>query len=115
MTQRANTVNIQTQELGQITVDGHECTNVKLTVTETNLPPEFAMLARANDLQNFPIRLELYTKTSITRFIFENVQLKEPDASLFEVPSNYTLFTNTADIMRYAREKSQNASGNTPQ
>jgi len=115
MTTRANAVNIQKKEFGQRTIDNHPCTAFKLTVTETNKPPEYAILACASDLQNFPIRLDIYTKTSTTRFIFEDVQLNKPDAALFEVPPNYTAFVNTADILRYAKEKFQSSSDNAPQ
>jgi len=107
---RANDVKIEKVDVGQETIEGHPCIQTKMTVTETNKPPEFAILRCATDLQNFPIRMDVYTKTSTTRFIFEDVHVGPPAAELFEVPSDYRAFANTAEIMRYAKEKEQNQS-----
>jgi hypothetical protein len=105
---RANAVSIEKVELGQETIEGHPCIQTRLTVTETNKPPEFAILRCATDLQNFPIRMDLYATNSTTRFIFEDVHIGMPAATLFEIPANYMAFTNTADLMRYAKEREQN-------
>jgi tRNA nucleotidyltransferase/poly(A) polymerase len=113
MTRRASAINIQKKEYGQQMIRNHLCTQVSLMFTETNRPAEFAILKCATDLHNFPIRMEFLTPTSTTRFSFESVQIKKPDADLFEVPENYTAFTNSADIMRYAKEKLQSNLNNT--
>jgi len=115
MTARANTVNIKKKEYGQEMIENHLCIQESLLVTETNRPAEIAILRCATDLQKFPIRMDIMTPTSTTRFMFEDVQLKKPDASLFEVPTNYMEFTNSADILSYAKEKYQSSSNNTPQ
>jgi hypothetical protein len=115
MTTRTKNVSIKRKEYKQEMIENHPCTQATLVVSETNRPTEIAILRCATDLQNFPIRMDILTPTSTTRFMFENVQLKKPDAALFEVPANYTAFTNTADIMRYAREKFQSSSDNAPQ
>jgi len=115
MTARANTVNIKKKEYGQEMIENHLCIQESLLVTETNRPTEIAILRCATDLQKFPIRMDIMTPTSTTRFMFEDVQLKKPDAALFEVPTNYTEFTNSADILSYAKEKYQSSSNNTPQ
>ena len=115
MTTRANTVNIKKKEYGQEMIENHLCIQETLVVTETNRPDEIAILRCATDLQKFPIRMDILTPTSTTRFIFENVQLKKPDAAVFEVPTNYMAFTSSADIMRYAKEKIQSSSDNTAQ
>jgi hypothetical protein len=55
--------------------------------------------------------MDLLTPTDTTKFSFEDVQLKRPDAMLFEVPTNYVAFRDSAAISRYAMGKLK---GNEP-
>jgi hypothetical protein len=105
MTRRVDTANVKKKEYGQEVIENHLCVQETLLVTETNRPGEIAILRCATDLKNFPIRMDILTPTSTTRFAFENVQIKKQDPALFEVPANYMAFTNSADIMRYAKQK----------
>jgi hypothetical protein len=108
---RARQMGIQRTEFAQEMVGTHLCQQVRLIVTETNHPPEIALLRCATDLNQFPIRMDLLTPTDTTKFSFEDVQLKRPDAMLFEVPTNYVAFRDSAAISRYAMGKLK---GNEP-
>ncbi len=114
MTARANSVNILRKEFAQETIENHLCTQVKLVVMETNRPPEFALLRCATDLNRFPIRMDILTPTSTTKFAFEEVSLKRPEASLFEVPTKYAELPDSAAVSRYAMGKMQENEANLP-
>ena len=115
MNKRANDVSIERKEHEQQMFDNHLCIPTTLVVREANRPPEAALLYCATDLQKFPIMLDIFEPTSITRFVFHNVQVKTPDASLFEVPSNYTEFPDAAAVSRYALNELQNNRENNTQ
>ena len=104
---RTNALTIQKTELGQETVSSHFCKKIKVTVSEPNRPTEEAILWCAADLQQFPVKLEIYAKNGITKIDFQDVQIKRPDAALFQVPANYIMFSSVKPIMDYAKDKLQ--------
>ena len=106
---QANDLTIQKTQLGQDIVGEHPCVKINAVVSEPNHPTENADLWCATDLQQFPIKIEAHANGGITKFDFQNVKIGKPDYSLFEVPTNYMAFTNSADIIRYAKEKFQDS------
>lgn len=84
---------------------GHPCAKTMMVVSEPNHPTEKATLWCASDLQQFPIKMEVNAEGRIMKFDFRDVQVKKPDASLFEIPTNYVEFTNSTEILNYAKEK----------
>jgi hypothetical protein len=115
MTTEAKSVTITRKEEGQKMIGNHLCKKVKVLANEPNHPPEAALLECAIDLQDFPLQIDTFSRGTITQFAFADVQIGKPDASLFEVPANYTEFPNTAAILHYAKEKLLNSSERTPQ
>ena len=114
MTTRGNQVNVQRKEFAEEMVENHPCLQVRLIFYETNRPPEVALLLCAKDLNMFPIRLTLLTPSTTTKFAFEDVLLKRPEPNLFEVPTNYVEFSDSAAVSRYAMGKMQESDANQP-
>jgi hypothetical protein len=104
---RSGTIQIQKTELGQETLLGHPCIKYKAIDTEPNVPPQEGLIWGATDLQGFPIGMVLHSERGLMKFNFQDVQIRNPDLSLFVIPSNYISFTNSADLLNYAREKFQ--------
>ncbi|HEV2328519.1 MAG TPA: hypothetical protein VGY56_07000 [Verrucomicrobiae bacterium] len=105
---RSDTIQIQKTELGQETLLGHPCIKYKAVDTEPNVPPQEGLIWSATDLQGFPIGMVLHSEGALMKFNFQEVQIRNPDSSLFVIPTNYISFTNSADLLNYAREKYQN-------
>ncbi len=115
MTARASQVNIQRKEFAKEMVGTHPCLQVRVIAYETNRPPEIALLRCATDLNMFPIQMDILTPTTTTKFAFEDVSVKGPAASVFEVPANYVEFPDSAAVSRYAMEKMRENEANPPQ
>lgn len=105
ITRRTSAVSHQKTNIGHEVVDGHSCAKNKVIVTEPNEPTGEATLWQASDLSGFPIQMEVVDASRTTKFEFKNVQVGKPEASLFEIPASYVSFTNTSDIIPYARSK----------
>lgn len=103
---RTKMIDVKKTELGSEMVDGHSCTKIKVTVTEPNHPTEEAILWCATDLQQFPIKMEISdVKNRTTKLNFQDVQIKKPEASFFEEPKNFILFSSVNLIVSYAKDK----------
>jgi len=107
----SKSVQFQKTPLGREFVDGHPCIRNKVTDVEPNSPPEQGLMWNATDLQGFPIKMDLDTGRGLMKFNFQNVVVQSPNPSLFEIPVNYKLFRNSAELMEYA--KSQVSAQNT--
>ena len=111
VTTRPKAVTIQKTELGSATVNERSCTKTKLTASEPNRPTEEAILWSPTDMPQFPIKMEIYAKQGTTTFDFQDVSVKKPNATMFEVPPNYIQFSSPNAILAYAKEK-LNGGGN---
>jgi hypothetical protein len=105
---RSGTIQIQKTELGQETLLGHSCIKYKAVDTEPNVLPLEGLIWSATDLQGFPIGMVLHAEGGLMKFNFQGVQIRNPDLSLFIIPTSYVSFTNSADLLNYARDKFQN-------
>ena len=75
------------------TVDGHPCKieNVTFTQKESELKTKMK-LWKAEDLQGFPVKIELPHPARLTTVSYTNVNLNTPDAALFKLPVKCTDF-----------------------
>jgi hypothetical protein len=112
ITARGNQVDVQRKEFADEMVETHPCLQVRLIFNEPNRPSEVALLRCAKDLRMFPIRMILLTPSTTTKFAFEDVSLKRPEANLFQVPTNYVEFPDSAAVSRYAMGKMQENGAN---
>lgn len=102
---RSDATQVQKTELGRETIDGHPCIRNKAVTVEPGSPPEQGLMWNATDLQGFPIKMQLNTARGLMKFQFQDVVIQNPDPTLFLVPGNYNLFTNSADLMDYAKNQ----------
>ncbi len=103
----SDSVKLQKTPIGQAFVDGHPCIKNKVIDTEPNIPPQAGVEWDANDLQGFPIKMELQVSQGLMRFNFQEVTIQSPGGSLFQIPANYTFFKSDADLMDYAKKQAQ--------
>ncbi len=75
------------------TVDGHPCKieNVTFTQKESELKTKMK-LWKAEDLQGFPVKIELPHPARLITVSYTNVNLNTPDAALFKLPVKCTDF-----------------------
>ena len=75
------------------TLDGHSCKieNVTFTQKESDLKVKMK-LWKAEDLQGFPVKIELPNPARTITVSYTNISLDKPDAALFKVPAKCTDF-----------------------
>ncbi len=79
------------------TVDGHPCKIETVTFAHKESEVKVKMkLWKADDLQGFPIKIELPHQTRTTTVNYTNVSLDTPDAKLFELPAKCQEFSTGA-------------------
>lgn len=92
-------------DLGKETVDGHPCTKRKVTETKASGTPDEALLWVAEDLKDFPVKMEMKQKKNTIRIHFGSVTLAKPDAKLFEIPAGFTKYDSLQGLMQAAMVK----------
>jgi hypothetical protein len=108
-----NDFKVETTKLGEETVDGHPCVKNQYSVNNPRTGQRLIMTAwNATDLKNVPVKIEQsawsstdsYAGTSTTmRFL--NLNLAQPDASLFQPPSDYKKYDSIQTLMQAAMMK----------
>ena len=75
------------------TVDGHPCKIETVTFTQKESDLKVKMkLWKAEDLQGFPVKIELPNPARTITVSYTNISLDQPDAALFKVPAKCTDF-----------------------
>jgi len=69
--------------LGDTVLDEHSCAKVR--VTSKQFKTDQATVWNANDMNGFPLRIEMPS----LNIHFTNIKLAQPDVQLFEIPTNY--------------------------
>jgi hypothetical protein len=100
---RSNRAQLQKIYLGKQVIDGHAC--IKNKITDVASTSETCVAWNASDLQGFPVKMLLETGRGIMKLQFQNVVIQNPDPSLFEIPRNYMMFTNSAALINYAKSQ----------
>ena len=84
-------IKIDTEKLGEETIDGHPCVKWKVTMTTPDAKSVTYYSWGAQDLDNFEIKKEFTgTANESTVFEYSNIALGDPDKSVFEIPAGYT-------------------------
>jgi hypothetical protein len=85
---QARSATIERSPAGTETVDGHVCKVENLTVTPHDGQPSKMKVWEAQDLKNFPIKIEMQTSRGPVTMQYKDVSFSDPDASLFSHPDN---------------------------
>jgi hypothetical protein len=86
-------------KLGEESVDGHNCVKNKVVVTGPDGVPHESTIWNASDLKQFPIKIQTMSGNSSATMLFKDVKLDKPDASEFEVPSDFTKYDSMMSLM----------------
>ncbi|MBN2223742.1 MAG: hypothetical protein JW765_03610 [Deltaproteobacteria bacterium] len=85
-------VTVDSEKIGEETVDGHPCIKWKVTTTMPDGKTFVYYSWGAQDLDNFAIKKEFETVPGESMVIeYSNVVLGKPDSSVFEIPAGYVL------------------------
>ena len=86
--------------LGHETIDGHDCTKVKVTGTEENGRTFEWLMWQAADLKEFPVKIEMTAeKGTMVTILYHNINQNKPDATLFVPPSDFTRYGSMQEMM----------------
>lgn len=96
---------IEKTSLGKETIDGHDCTKNKVTITNKKGEKSEATVWNAADLKDFPIQMQMTEKdtTIITRY--KDIQFAKPDEKQFNPPEGFTRHTSMQQLMQAAMQK----------
>ena len=91
---------IERTTLGKETVEGHDCTKVKVTGTEDNGRTFEWLMWQATDLKDFPIKVEITSDNgTVVTILYRNISQTKPDAALFAPPSGFTRYGSMQEMM----------------
>jgi hypothetical protein len=91
---------METTKLGEETIDGHDCVKNKVVVTGPDGVPHESTVWNASDLKKFPIKIQTSTgQGAVMVMLFKDVKMDKPDASQFELPSDYTKYDDMMSLM----------------
>jgi hypothetical protein len=119
---QTNAVKVDTTDLGKETLDGHPCLKKQSILTDPGTGQQLTMITwNATDLNNIPIQVQQSLpssdgagKTSMTMH-FTNITMGKPDASLFQPPTGYTLYTDIQTMMQTEVAKKMGGGAGAPQ
>jgi hypothetical protein len=84
----AQDATIERSPAGSDTVDGHACKVENMTVTPHNGQPTKMKVWEAEDLKDFPIKVEVQSSHGPVTIQYKDISFAEPAASLFTHPQN---------------------------
>jgi len=91
---------VETTEVGHEVIDGHPTIKYKVRVSyEGEDAPQGGHIWKATDLYDMTIKSEFENEGVAFSTLLKDIVLKTPDASLFEVPSDYTESENFMEIV----------------
>lgn len=91
---------VETEKLGNETVDGHDCVKNKVTVTDKDGNKHESTVWNATDLKNFPVKIVTADQGHSTTMLFKSISFAKPAASLFEAPDGFTKYDNIQTMMQ---------------
>lgn len=91
---------IESTELGRETVDGHNCVNNKVVVTDKDNATHEYTVWNATDLRNFPVKIVTADTGQLATMLFKQITFARPAASEFEIPADFTKYDNIQAMMQ---------------
>ncbi len=79
---------VETSPAGTDTVDGHACKVENVTVTPKDGKPQTMKVWLAEDLNGFPVKVEMQTQRGPVTLLYKDIKLTAPDAALMTHPAN---------------------------
>jgi hypothetical protein len=91
---------LKTTEIEKDTVDGHACVENKVIVTDDKGTPHEYTVWNATDLKNFPVKIFHAEQGTEITMLFTDISLTKPAASVFDVPADYTKYSDMRTMMQ---------------
>ena len=91
---------VETTQVAREKVDDHDCVKNHVVVIDDEGNRSEATVWNANDLDKFPVKIERMEGGRLNTVLFKNIELKKPDAKLFEPPAEMTKYTSHMDLMQ---------------
>ena len=102
---------VEYAEVGQETIDGHPCVKSKMTVDAGDGKTREGFIWTATDLKGFPLQIQFSDPRMPMTMRFKEVQMKEPDASHFVPPADFTKYNSPQEMMQAVAQKMMSAGG----
>jgi hypothetical protein len=103
-TEAASPTKVETADLGEEKIDGHNCKKVKLTNIDAQGNKHEATVWQATGLKNFPLQMQMPQKGN-TLIVKYQAPKMEADAASFEIPKDYTKYPSVQALMQAAMMK----------
>ena len=87
-------VKLDATPVGKETIDGHNCVENKVVVTDANGEKHESTVWNASDLGNFPVKIQSSEHGRTSIMSFKNISRSKPDSSTFEVPTGYQKYNS---------------------
>jgi hypothetical protein len=108
-----NALKVSSTSAGTETVNGHACAKNTVVVTDSKNRQHTATVWNATDLQNFPIKIQMFDTSMPVTLSFTNVSFTAPATNSFEIPSDYTKCDNVQGLAKKVlAKKASNTLGN---
>ncbi len=91
---------VETEKLGNETVEGHDCVKNKVTVTDKDGNKHESTVWNATDLKGFPVKIVTTEQGSNGTMLFKNISFDKPAAGMFEPPTGFTKYDNVQAMMQ---------------
>jgi hypothetical protein len=101
----SKTTKIDKTAIGKETIDGHPCVKSKIIVAEENGKKHEGIVWTANDLKNFPVRMDFMEPDTTISMRFKNIQFVRPDSSRFDPPADFKKHSDVQQLMQSVMEK----------
>jgi Domain of unknown function (DUF4412) len=102
---------MEVTQISRETVDGHDCIQNKVVITDNDGNRHDLMVWNATDLDKFPVKIERTENNALTTFLFKEIKLTKPDASLFEPPADFTKYNTYGEMIKTEMMKKYQAEG----
>lgn len=99
-TKPADSLKVETTELGKDTVDGHACVKNKNVITDDQGSAHEITTWNATDLNKFPVKMEMNEQGHDITMLYKNIKTSKPDAALFEPPTDYKRYDSPQALMQ---------------
>jgi hypothetical protein len=91
---------VELTELGKETVDGHACVKSKAIITDGEGKKHEALVWKATDLKDFPVKIEQAEDGTQVTLLFKDVKLAKPEAAVLAPPKDFAKYDSVPGMMQ---------------
>jgi hypothetical protein len=91
-------------DLGRENAAGYHCNKARIIPAGNQELPNVVTAWFAEDIDNFPVRIEESTPRETTKYLFSDVVFAKPDKARFEIPSGCAKRSDPGEIVKLATQ-----------